>query len=222
MSTEHLKNDTQVELKRTHISVPGRPCRMICIAGGWMAKSMVAIETLIHTEAGIIVPDSYNMYSTGGYDGFAFKFIQCASKRLREKRTQFKGFIEEKKRTGDMFEDADSKLSIHHTTQNRYHTIYKAAKDWATPDPKSGRPRLELAEEFSQLRDEDRSGAAGGPCGRGLHSFTFQLNVSAFCGIGGAVRVCLGVILRVFRRCRVVLRGVEGLKGVFRVRYSSG
>jgi TPR repeat protein len=41
--------------------------------------------------------------------------------------------------------------------------------------------------------------------GRGLHSFTFQLNVSAFCGIEGALRVCLGVILRVFRECRGVL-----------------
>jgi len=27
-----------------------------------------------------------------------------------------------------------------------------------------------------------------GPLRRGLHSFTFQLNVSAFCGIGGAPR----------------------------------
>ena len=27
---------------------------------------------------------------------------------------------------------------------------------------------------------------------RGLHSFTFKLNVSAFCGIGGAFRGCLG------------------------------
>jgi len=30
--------------------------------------------------------------------------------------------------------------------------------------------------------------------GRGLHSSTFQLNVSAFCGIGGAFRGCIGVI----------------------------
>jgi len=58
--------------------------------------------------------------------------------------------------------------------------------------------------------------------GRGLHSFTFQLNVSAFCGIGGALRVCSELILRVFGRCRGVLWGVEGLKGVFRVRYGSG
>ena len=28
--------------------------------------------------------------------------------------------------------------------------------------------------------------------GRGLHSFTFELNVSAFCGIGGASKGCLG------------------------------
>ena len=28
------------------------------------------------------------------------------------------------------------------------------------------------------------------PLFRGLHSFTFQLNVSAFCGIGGALRAC--------------------------------
>jgi hypothetical protein len=28
--------------------------------------------------------------------------------------------------------------------------------------------------------------------GRGLHSSTFWLNVSAFCGVGGAFRGCLG------------------------------
>jgi hypothetical protein len=28
--------------------------------------------------------------------------------------------------------------------------------------------------------------------GRGLHSSTFWLNLSAFCGIGGAFRGCLG------------------------------
>jgi len=28
--------------------------------------------------------------------------------------------------------------------------------------------------------------------GMGLHSSTFRLNVSAFCGIGGALRGCLG------------------------------
>ena len=30
------------------------------------------------------------------------------------------------------------------------------------------------------------------PVPRGLHSSTFQLNISAFCGIGGALRGCLG------------------------------
>ena len=30
--------------------------------------------------------------------------------------------------------------------------------------------------------------------GRGLHSFTFQLNVSTLYGIGGASRGCLGVV----------------------------
>jgi hypothetical protein len=35
-------------------------------------------------------------------------------------------------------------------------------------------------------------GAVLGPmCGRGLHSSTFRLNVSAFCGIGGVSRGCL-------------------------------
>ena len=28
--------------------------------------------------------------------------------------------------------------------------------------------------------------------GRGLHSSTFRLNVSALCGVGGAIRDCLG------------------------------
>jgi len=31
-----------------------------------------------------------------------------------------------------------------------------------------------------------------GEGGRGLHSSTFRLNVSAFCGIGGAFRGCVG------------------------------
>jgi len=60
------------------------------------------------------------------------------------------------------------------------------------------------------------------PSFRGLHSSTFQLNVSDFSGIGVALRVCLGVSLRVFRRCRGVLGGVGLLKGVFRVKYGSG
>ena len=30
--------------------------------------------------------------------------------------------------------------------------------------------------------------------GRGVHSSTFQLNLSATCGIGGAFRGCLGVV----------------------------
>jgi len=37
------------------------------------------------------------------------------------------------------------------------------------------------------------------PATRGLHSFTFQINVSAFCGIGGIYRVCL--------------RGAQGVQG---------
>jgi hypothetical protein len=57
------------------------------------------------------------------------------------------------------------------------------------------------------------------PCTRGLRSSTFRLNVSAFCGIGAALKDCLGNILRAFR----MRRGVLGcVKGVLRVRYGSG
>ena len=35
-------------------------------------------------------------------------------------------------------------------------------------------------------------GGVAAPLARGLHSFVFQLNVSALCGIGGAFRGCLG------------------------------
>jgi len=43
---------------------------------------------------------------------------------------------------------------------------------------------------------------------RGLHSFTSQLNLSAFYGIGGGRRGCVAVLRGckgVFRRCRVFL-----------------
>ena len=36
------------------------------------------------------------------------------------------------------------------------------------------------------------AGVGDGAVGRGLHSSTFRLNVSAFCEIGGACRGCLG------------------------------
>jgi NADH:ubiquinone reductase (non-electrogenic) len=46
---------------------------------------------------------------------------------------------------------------------------------------------------------------------RGLHSSTFRLNLSAFCGIGGAFRNCSGGGKKVFR----------GYQGVFRVHFVS-
>ena len=43
--------------------------------------------------------------------------------------------------------------------------------------------------------------------GRGLHSSTFRLNLSAFCGIG----VRLGVVQGMLRRCNGVLGGLSGV-----------
>ena len=40
------------------------------------------------------------------------------------------------------------------------------------------------------------------PAGRGLHSSTFRLNVSAFCGVGGAFRGCSGGVYEVLRGSR--------------------
>jgi hypothetical protein len=37
----------------------------------------------------------------------------------------------------------------------------------------------------------------GRPPPRGLHIYSFRLNVSAFCGAGGAFRGCLGGIMEV-------------------------
>jgi hypothetical protein len=39
-------------------------------------------------------------------------------------------------------------------------------------------------------------GTLTAPAGRGFHSFTFHLNLSAFCGIGGGFRVVLEGVLR--------------------------
>jgi len=48
------------------------------------------------------------------------------------------------------------------------------------------------------------------PTTRGLHSSTFRLNLSAFCGI----EVCLGIAQGVFRRCQ---GGIKEYQGEFRV-----
>jgi len=45
--------------------------------------------------------------------------------------------------------------------------------------------------------------------GRGLHSSTFRLKLSAFCGIG----VYLGVTYGVSRRCQGVLTSIRGCSG---------
>ena len=42
------------------------------------------------------------------------------------------------------------------------------------------------------LKAMDPAPAESLPPARGLHSFTFRLNVSAFCGIAGASMGCLG------------------------------
>ena len=43
------------------------------------------------------------------------------------------------------------------------------------------------------------------PAGRGLHSFTSRLNLSAVYGIGGARRDCVARAKGVFMVCRVLL-----------------
>ena len=53
-----------------------------------------------------------------------------------------------------------------------------------------------LADGTSSYASSAYSGGAGSAGGRGLHSSTFRLNVSAFCGIGGAFRVFQGVLRR--------------------------
>jgi len=50
--------------------------------------------------------------------------------------------------------------------------------------------------------------AGAAPRGRGLHSSTFQLNLSALCVIGGARRGCVA-------RVKGVLGGVQVVKGDF-------
>ena len=54
---------------------------------------------------------------------------------------------------------------------------------------------------------------AAPPRVRGSHSFTFQLHVSAFCGIGGAFSDCLVWVIE------GVLGGLRGYKGVCRVSF---
>ena len=55
---------------------------------------------------------------------------------------------------------------------------------------------MEECEPKPAMRGEEASSAASSfsmvflPVPRGAHSSTFQLNVSAFCGIGSAIRGC--------------------------------
>ena len=139
---------------------------MVCIIGSWVAKGKAEIEALIHTEAGIVVPETWNLYSTGGYDGSAFKFIQTCSKRLRDQSPKFTGFLEAKMVAGDLYMDEDTMFSTpHHCTPNRYLTILKLGKDLATCDPTWGTPRLNLVNQFNQPRDTDAFGISGGHFG---------------------------------------------------------
>jgi hypothetical protein len=49
-----------------------------------------------------------------------------------------------------------------------------------------------LEAEQDQAEEVEDEELAAMVAGRGLHSFTFQLDVSAFCEIGGAFKGCLG------------------------------
>ena len=72
-----------------------------------------------------------------------------------------------------------------------------------------------MASIIYQALAHDDTGTVGGSAGdghqdtrggggRGLHTSTSRLNVSAFCGIGGTFRGCLGV----FNSCQGVLGDV--------------
>jgi len=50
-----------------------------------------------------------------------------------------------------------------------------------------------------------------GVVSRGLHSFTFQLNVSAFHGRGGARRGCLRGVYGGFGGCHGAFQGIWGV-----------
>jgi len=55
--------------------------------------------------------------------------------------------------------------------------------------------RYSVASEAEEDNEDELEKLFAG--GRGLHSSTFQLNASAFCGIGAAFRRCLGVFREV-------------------------
>ena len=59
------------------------------------------------------------------------------------------------------------------------------------------------------------------PRGRGLHLSTFRLNVSAFCGIWGALTVCLGVVYGVSGGARGYL-GCISVSEMVQVELKSG
>jgi len=63
-------------------------------------------------------------------------------------------------------------------------------------------------------RGHARGGGAhgGGAAQRGLHSFTSQLNLSVFYGMGGARRGCVARIKGVFMVCRVLFLWQSRLK----------
>jgi hypothetical protein len=58
--------------------------------------------------------------------------------------------------------------------------LRRARRDWAG-----------AAEQVERLLALAEANGGGLP-GRGVHSATFQLNLSTFCGTGGAFRGCLG------------------------------
>ena len=82
---------------------------------------------------------------------------------------------------------------------DRLRTVYKPGLTCFSPQPK----------HLTQLTSTSASrGSASPPAARGLHSSTFQLNVSTLCGTGGVKGVFRGGLGSV---CEGMLTGVLGL-----------
>jgi hypothetical protein len=122
----------------------------VSIMSKMTAKAFNKLEKEMYRKLRIHTPD-FSARFCSGHCGLTDKFVASVSLRLRKRRWQWLAFVENQIKTRKLFVTKETRIQLNRCSENRYLSYHQMAAMWATRDPVTGEPRLELLKTFFKL-----------------------------------------------------------------------